>query len=349
MTDLDRRRFLASALASLALAATARGNRLTAFAQAPAPARPNRIDIHHHFAPPAWIAEVKGRPLLQMANASWTPAQSVDDMDRGGVAAAVISITNPGLWFGDLAVTRRLARACNDYGAKLVQDHPKRFGLFAAMPLPDVDATLKEIEYAYDTLKADGVGLLTSYGDTWLGNPAYRPVMEELNRRQAVVHVHPTAANCCRNLDYGTAPGSIEYGTDTTRAMIGVTFSGDAARFPNIRFIWSHAGGSAPFLAGRIDGGSRNAKDRMPNGFIAEAKKFFYDTAGAANAGAIASLLQLVSASQILFGTDFPPGGTSREVAQLLADLKMFNENAMRAIDRDNAVRLLPRLQASVL
>ena len=172
--------------------------------------------------------------------------------------------------------------------------------------------------------------------------------MEELNRRRAVVHVHPTAANCCRNLDYGLGPGSIEYGTDTTRAIIGVTFSGDAARFPNIRFIWSHAGGSAPFLAGRIDGGSSAAKDRLPNGFMAEAKKFFYDTAGAANRGALASLLQLVTPAQILFGTDFPPGGSSREVAQLLADLRMFDASALRAIDRENAVRLLPRLKASV-
>jgi predicted TIM-barrel fold metal-dependent hydrolase len=344
MTDLDRRSFLTAALASLGLAATRSGDRLAAFAQAPAPSNAQRIDIHHHFAPPAWVAEVKGRPLLQTANTNWTPAKSIDDMDRGGVAAAMVSITNPGLWFGDAAVTRRLARACNDYGAKLVQDHPKRFGLFAAMPLPDVDATLKEIEYAYDTLKVDGVGLLTSYGDTWLGNAAYRPVMEELNRRQAVVHVHPTAANCCKNLDYGTAPGSIEYGTDTTRAMVGVTFSGDAARFPNIRFIWSHAGGSAPFLAGRIDGGSRNAKDRMPNGFIAEAKKFYYDTAGATNRGALASLLQLVTASQVMFGTDFPPGGSSLELSKALAEVGLFNERDLRAVERDNAVRLLPRL-----
>jgi predicted TIM-barrel fold metal-dependent hydrolase len=173
--------------------------------------------------------------------------------------------------------------------------------------------------------------------------------LEELNRRKAVVHVHPTAANCCRNLGYGAAPGTIEYGTDTTRAMIGVTFSGDAARFPGIRFIWSHAGGSAPFLAGRIDGGSRNAKDRMPDGFIAEAKKFHYDTAGAANRGAIASLLELVSASQILFGTDFPPGGSSQEVARQLAQLGLFDQNALRAIDRENAVKLLPRLRAAAL
>ena len=343
--DLDRRTFLAAALAPLAAAAG--DGRVVAAGQATG-AAPYRVDIHHHFAPPAWIAEVKGRPLLQAANTAWTPARSIEDMDRGGVASAVISITNPGLWFGDAAATRRVARACNEYGARLVQDHPARFGLFAAMPLPDVDATLREIEYAYDTLKADGVGLFTSYGDTWLGHPDYRPVMEELNRRRAVVHVHPTAANCCRNLDYapGVGAGSIEYGTDTTRAIMGVAFSGDAARFPDITFIWSHAGGSAPFLAGRIDRASRNAKDRLPGGFLAEARKFSYDLAGAANAGAIASLLQLVTPSHVLFGTDFPPGGTSLDVARELAALKMFSADDLRLVERDNAVRLLPRLRA---
>src|SRR3984885_4553315 len=326
MTEIDRRSILATAVASLGLATAGRDSCLSAFTQPAASARPNRIDIHHHFAPPAWVAEVKGRPLLQTANTTWTPARSIDDMDRGGVAAAVVSITNPGLWFGDKAATSRLARACNEYGARLVQDHPNRFGLFAAMPLPDVEATLKEIEYACDTLKADGVGLLTSYDDIWLGHPAFRPVMEELNRRHLVVHVHPTAANCCRNLDYGAPPGTIEYGTDTTRAIIGVTFSGDAARFPAIRFIWSHAGGSLPFLASRVDGASSGAKDALPNGFLAEARKFYYDLAGAANKGAIASLLQLVPPSQIVFGTDFPPGGSAASAAAAIASTGMFSD-----------------------
>ena len=341
MTPLDRRQFLAGAVASLAVGAGAR--RLLAGGQAPAGLRP--IDVHHHFAPPAWVTEVRGRPLLQPANTTWTPEKSIDDMDRGGVAGAVVSITNPGLWFGDAAVTRRLARACNEYGATLVRDHPTRFGLFAAMPLPDVDATLQEIAYAYDTLKADGVGLMTSYGDMWLGNAAFRPVMEELNRRNAIVHVHPTAANCCKNLSYGVAPGSIEYGTDTTRAITGVAFSGDAARFPNIRFIWSHAGGTVPFLAGRIDGASNNAKDRMPRGFAYEIKRFYYDLAGAANKGAVASLLQLVPPTQILYGTDFPPGGNSRDVLNTLAEIAMFSETDLRAVERDNAVKLFPRFR----
>jgi predicted TIM-barrel fold metal-dependent hydrolase len=344
MIECGRRELMFGVLTSLGLCARLRSDGIEAQAVA---GKPSRIDIHHHFAPPAWVAEVKGRPLLQPANAKWTPAQSIDDMDRGGVAAAVLSITNPGLWFGDAAVTRRVARACNDFGAKLVQDHPTRFGLFASMPMPDVDATLQEIAYAYDTLKADGVGLFTSYGDTWLGNAAYQPVMQELNRRKAVVHVHPTAANCCRNLAYapGVAPGSMEYGTDTTRAIMGITFSGDAVRFPDIRFIWSHAGGTLPFLAGRIGGAANNAKDRLPNGLMPELKKFYYDLAGAANAGAVASLLQLVTPSQVLFGTDFPPGGTSRDVARAIAELPFFNERDLQAIYRDNAVALLPRLR----
>jgi len=338
--ELDRRELLLALLAAGGSAALAR----PAAAQGPVPARPYRIDIHHHFAPPAWVTAVKGRPLLQPANTTWTPAKSIEDMDRGGVAAAMVSITNPGLWFGDAPMTRTLARACNDYGATLVRDHPARFGLFAAMPLPDVDGALREIAYALDTLKADGVGLFTSYGDRWLGHADFRPVMEELNRRKAVVHVHPTAANCCRNLDYGVAPGSIEYGTDTTRAITGVAFSGDAARFPDIRFIWSHAGGTAPFLASRIDGASRGASERMPAGFMATLKTFYYDLAGATNAGAVASLLQLVQPGRVLFGTDFPPGGAAADYVASIRELKMFSEAALRAVERDNAVRLIPRL-----
>jgi predicted TIM-barrel fold metal-dependent hydrolase len=346
---MDRRALLTGGICAAALAAG--GPFAAAVAQGQGSAKPHRIDIHHHFSPPQWIAEVKGRQLLQPANANWTPARSIEDMDKGGVAAAAISITNPGLWFGDKEVTRRITRACNEFGAKLVQQYPTRFGLFAALPLPDVDATLKEIEYAFDVLKADGAHFMTSYGDTWLGDAAYAPVMDELNRRKAVVHVHPTAANCCKNLVPDVSPGIMEYGTDTTRAMLGVLFSGTAVRCPDIRFIWSHAGGTAPFLAGRIDGSSRKAKDRerrLPKGAMHEMKKFYYDTAGAANPGAMASLLKLVTSANILFGTDFPPGGTSLEVAKALSELGVgFTEADMRAIDRDNAVRLLPRLAAS--
>lgn len=345
MPPLDRRAFLTAAMATAGLAVS---RRTGAYADAQVrtePRSPRRIDVHHHFAPPAWVAEARGRPLLQPANTRWTPEQSIEDMDRGGVAAAIVSITNPGIWFGDAVQTRRLARACNEYAARLVQDHPTRFGYFATVPLPDIDAALEEVAYACDTLKADGIGLLTSYGDTWLGHAMFRPVMEELNRRKALVTVHPTAANCCRNLEYapGVGPGSLEYGTDTTRAIMGVAFSGDARRFPEIRFIWSHAGGTVPFLAGRIEGAAKSATEALPQGFARELKRFYYDVAGAVNRGALASLLQLVAPTQILFGTDFPPGATSASVATALAGTGLFSPDDLRAIDRENAIRLLPR------
>ena len=214
------------------------------------------------------------------------------------------------------------------------------------MPLPDVDATLREIEYAYDQIHADGVGFMTSYDDTWLGDLSYRPVMEELDRRRAVVFVHPTAAACCRGLDYaiGVGPASMEYGTDTTRAITGVVVNGFAHAFPNIRWIWSHGGGTMPFLAERIGGSRRD--ERMPDGFRAELRKFYYDLAGAANRGVVASLLELVEADHIVFGTDFPPGGTMAEYARLLRDLDMFSEGDLRLIERDNALRLVPRFAA---
>ena len=342
MRKLDRRTLLKSAIGS-ALAVPF--SRLVEAQESTGSSNPRRIDVHHHFAPPAWVANVKDRPLLNIANTRWVPEHSIEDMDMGGVAASIISITNPGIWFDDVAETRRLARACNEYGARLASDHPSRFGLFAAMPLPDVDGTLREIEYAYDTLNTDGVGFITSYGDRWIGNPDFRPVMEELNRRKAVVFVHPTAANCCRNLDYapGIRPGTIEYGTDTTRAMMGIAFSGDARRYPDIRFIWSHAGGSAPFLLRRLESAGRRAPDALPNGFTAEMGKYYYDTASAFNRGALLALMEMVAMTQIVFGTDFPPGETSTALAEALAETGLFSESDMRLINRENALRLFPR------
>src|SRR6266478_5985313 len=129
MSDFDRRSFLASALASLGIVVSARGEGLAALAQSPPPAPRYRIDVHHHFGPPTWVAAMKGNPLMQAPNTTWTPEKSIEDLDRGGGAAAVLSITNPGLYLGDKAKTNRLARACNESGAKVVQDHPTRFGL----------------------------------------------------------------------------------------------------------------------------------------------------------------------------------------------------------------------------
>ena len=208
----------------------------------------------------------------------------------------------------------------------MIQDYPSRFGLFAAMPMPAIDATLREIEYAFDTLKSDGIGLFTSYGDKWLGNAAFVPVFEELNRRKALVFTHPTAANCCANLIAEVPPPMVEYGTDTTRAIASLLFTGTAGRFPDIRFIFSHAGGTAPYLTERFIRSERNLKDRaqrFPKGVLYELKKFYYDVALTANPVPLAALLKLVPVSQVLFGTDFPSGGSIEAGVKGLADLRI--------------------------
>jgi predicted TIM-barrel fold metal-dependent hydrolase len=310
-------------------------------------ADPGIIDTHHHLAPPRWIADVViGRKTGQRPLADWTPAKAIEAMDSDGVATSITSISEPSVWFGDNEAARRLARECNDYAATLATDHRGRFGMFATVPLPDVDGTLREIEYALDVLKADGVCLMTSYQGKYLGDPAFAPVMDELQRRKAVVYVHPVRPDCCRNLVPDVAEPVIELGTDTTRAVASVVFSGTAARCSDIRFIWSHAGGTVPFLAGRLINWGRARKDlatRIPNGVLAELQKFYYDTAAAAHPYALSSLTKLVSTSQIVFGTDFPFVRPAA-IAKGLRDYG-FGEADLRKIEHDNAAALLPRLR----
>jgi len=213
--------------------------------------------------------------------------------------------------------------------------------------LPYVEGALHEIAYALDTLKADGIALLTSYGDKWLGDPAFTPVMEELNRRGAIVYTHPTTANCCGNLIPDVPESIIEWGTDTTRTIASLVFSGAAARFRDVKWIFSHGGGTLPFLTERfvrLPQINKSLAARVPNGVEAELKRFYYDTAQAAHPYALASLTRLIPVSQIVFGTDYPYRTASDHVKGL-ADFG-FSARDLLAIDRDNAVRLMPQLKA---
>ena len=211
-------------------------------------AKPRRIDVHHHFTPPGYADVTEG--AVRPAAAAWTVERTLDDMERGGVTTAIHS--SPGAFRGNQEQVRRLVRASNEFAAKLSADHPGRFGSFASMPMPDIEGCLEEIEYAMDVLKADGMYMCTSYGNKWLGDPAFAPVYEELNRRKAVIFVHPVAPDCCKGLIPGLRPSAIEYGTDTTRAIARMVFGGTSKRYPDMRMIWSHAGGTMPFLIERF-------------------------------------------------------------------------------------------------
>jgi predicted TIM-barrel fold metal-dependent hydrolase len=278
---------------------------------------------------------------------AWTLAKSLEDMDKSGVATAITSVTTPSRIFSG-SDGRRVARECNDYAATLVADHRGRFGMFAALPLTDVEGSLREIEYALDTLHADGISLFTSYGDKWLGDPAFEPVMAELNRRKVVVYTHPDAPNCCRDpLLPGFRESVIEYGTDTTRAIARLLSTGTALRYRDMRWIFSHGGGTAPFLAERLIRApaiNKAIKEASSPGVMAELQRFYYDTAQIAHPVPLIALQRFVPVSQILWGTDFPFRHGEDYVKALAA--AGFGETDLHRIDRDNALTLLPRFRA---
>ena len=322
----SRRDFIASALSVAGL---------------PAQTKAQRIDFHHHFLPPRHIEAILAQ-RESGAPPKWSPDLSLEEMDKNGVATAIVSLVQPGVWLGDMQKSRTLARECNEYGAKMVADHRGRFGFFAAIPLPDIEGSLREIEYALDTLKADGIGLMTSFDRKYLGDSAFAPVFEELNRRKAVVYTHPTQPLCCVGLVKGVPASSIEYATDSTRTIASLLFSGTATRAKDIRFVFSHGGGTVPFLVGRFER-LADEKKNVPNGVRTELGKFYYEIAQANHPGALAALMDLVTISQVLFGSDYP----LRPISEAVQGVTKYNfsDTERRALESGNASRLLARLK----
>jgi 6-methylsalicylate decarboxylase len=315
---------------------------------ASADSNPRRIDVHHHMLPPEYAKLTRDR-ILQITSGdptvlNWTPEVTFAQMEQFGVASAILSLPVPGAWYEGKENSRKLARIANEYGARLSKDHPGKFGVFAALPLPDVDGSLKEIEYAFDALHADGVYLQTSYDDKWPGDPAFAPVFDELHRRKAIVFVHPTEPVCCANLIPGIPSNVVEFVFDTTRAIVSFLANATFSRCPDIRFIFCHSGGTMPVLAARINGffQSRSAlASQVPNGVIYELKKLHYDIANATNPSSLAALMKLVPTSQIVWGSDFPyrpvgPTATGWDNYEAAPEIKS-------AVNRENALKLFPR------
>ena len=312
-----------------------------------------RIDIHHHFLPQPYMKEEHER-IAGYAHGnmtadrllSWTARQALDMMDANGIDFAVGSVSTPGPWFGDVAAARRLCRGWNEVAAQTVRDHKTRFGFFATVAPPDAEGALQEIEYGLDTLGADGIGLLSNYDGKSLGDPSFAPVFEELNRRKALVYVHPTMHKNCVGLIPGLIPQGIEFPLDTTRTITSLLATGRLARCPDIRFIFSHGGGTLPFLAARITGALTRHKEfaaNNPKGVAAAMSSLYCDTASAVSTPQLAAMFAFFDPTHILFGSDYPFIVPDHEIEEL-GHYPMTP--AMRAaIDRENALLLLPRLK----
>ncbi|HWF13071.1 MAG TPA: amidohydrolase family protein [Candidatus Acidoferrales bacterium] len=323
------------------------------FAQKPG-SGPGIIDTHHHIYPPKHTANnlkriVDDAPAVPSSlYTNWTPHYSLDQMDQNGVSTAIASISSPGVWFGNNEEGRRNARSVNEYGAQLGKDFPGRFGMWGAIPLPDIDGSLREIEYIFDVLKLDGIGLLSSYENgKLLGNVKYAPVMDELNRRKAVVFVHPTVT-CCGDPIPRVNITSIEFPTDTTRTITDLVYSGTLMRCPDIRFIFSHGGGTILMLLARLSGGALTPEERnatIPNGFEHELKKLYYDIASVAvSPTAMTAVFSVIPKERLLFGSDIP----FWTIEKIATAMNKFDISAadLRMIQRENALKLVPRFKS---
>ena len=341
-SSLSRRDFMRGASAAFALAGARQARA----------AWDGWIDVHHHLAPPAYSAFQRTLDQFPPALKSLTPQRALDAMNLAGVRMAITSIASPGVWAGNYAKAVDLARACNEYAAELMARFPGRFGMFATLPLPSVraglppslDGSLREVAHAFDTLKANGVQLWTNYGDKWLGDPFLDPLFEELDRRKAVIFVHPRVAPCCTNLLPHITANVVEYGTETTRAIANFVFNGASTRFRNVRMIFSHAGGTMPFLISRflVEASTPIMKNALPTGILPELARFYYETAQTTHPAPMSALRRVVPVSHILYGSDFPYRSLAEQISAL-RDGNVFSDEELRLIARVNAADLLRR------
>lgn len=312
-----------------------------------------RIDTHQHIVPPEyarWMREKRIRPG-GLGMPSWSERSALKFMDTNGIQAGILSLSTPGVYFGDALEARRRAREVNEYTAQVVAGRPERFGFFATMTLPDVEGALTEAEYALDALHADGIALLASNDGRYPGDPGFEPLLEFLDERHAVVFIHPG------ELPAPAVPGiptfAADFLLDTTRAAISLILSGAMDKYSRIKFLLAHAGGFVPYIAFRILLTMLNNRELALTALAAMAdekqsilRRFYYDIALSATPSALPSLLEVAHPGRITFGSDFPFAPP-----MAIGFLNMQYENypldpALRtAIDRGNAEALFPRFR----
>jgi predicted TIM-barrel fold metal-dependent hydrolase len=323
-------------------------------------ADPNRtrlVDIHAHFLTDHYVQAAKDAGHLHPDGVdhwpTWNATEHVELMDQWGIATSILSISSPGVSFGDAAATSALARHVNDAGAEVRRAHPDRFGHFASLPLPDVDATLKELEYATEQLGSDGMTTLSNTDGIYLGDPRYEPLLAELDRRRTPVFVHPTSPPNYQAVSLGRPRPMLEFLFDTTRTVSDLVFNGRLQRYPNIPWVFTHGGGTLPLLTQRMElfrsfvSANRRTDATDPVGPIPEQiSRLWFDMAGTPFPYQIPALTAAFGSERLLYGSDYcwtPAAGTTAQVNSVDAATQPDGDT-WRALTTRNAHRLFPRL-----
>ncbi len=316
------------------------------------------IDVHHHARPAAFFEALAQTGRTSMAGRpfppGWTEAGALAMMDENGIATALLSAPDADLLYRDRPIALRLSRLLNDMFGSCLQKRPDRFGAFASLPMPHLDASLDEVAYALDVAGLDGVMLSTSYDGTYLGDASLDPLLSELHHRKALVLVHPVSPMGRELLKLENSPALLEYAFDTTRCIVNLIQRDVPARFPGIRFIFSHAGGTAPYLAERLGMLRSFLQPERAQGvpenreaMLRLLRSFFYDTALSASTPVLELLRDVIGLDRLLFGTDYPQA--PENVIPACAAAIRGAASLARGDDFSsaNARRLVPRLEAS--
>jgi 6-methylsalicylate decarboxylase len=313
---------------------------------------PRLIDVHAHIVPDFWHRAQADAGLVPTSGAKieWSPQRALETMDANGIVSAILSVSFPGVHFGEARAAAALARRCNEAAAELIERHPGRFGAFSVLPMPDVDEALGEIDFALDRLRLDGVILQASYGGRFLGDPVFDPVLAALDKRGATVFVHPGMHPTSRELGIPWPGFMLEFVIDTSRAAMNLVFSGALERYSNIKFILAHGGGVIPYVAFRLSVApviSPLLPQWGQERIFASLRQFWYDTALCADRRSLPSLLETAAPERVLFGSDWPYATT--KVAELsVTGLRDAIPEALRAgIEHENAQALFPRFATS--
>jgi predicted TIM-barrel fold metal-dependent hydrolase len=315
----------------------------------------SRVDVHAHYVTSTYRKAAEGaghaQPDGMPALPQWSVREALESMDRLRIQTAFLSISSPGVHFGDNAAATTLARSVNEEAARARSDHPRRFGVFASLPLPDVDGALKELEYAFDVLKVDGVVLETNHHGVYLGDAKLEPLYAELNKRRGVIFIHPTSpwCSCCEAVSFGYPRPMIEFMFETTRSVTNMILSGALSRHPEISVIVPHAGATLPVLADRIAALTSLVKvsDVTADDVFALLRRLYYDLAGAPVPRLLGALLQIADQKRILYGSDWPftPNAIAEAFAKKIDATALLDGETRRLIYRDNAWSLFPRLR----